>query len=119
MNHIVSKRRLCSPLKTGSVIITSFVTSYAQSQQLELFHKLQNRVLYYDTDSIIYVSNEVKTGSYLGELTSELNKGEWITDFCSRRPKCYSYKTNKGREIMHVKGLNLKGEAKDKFSFEN
>ena len=50
----------------------------------------------------------VQCGNYLGELTSELNEGEWIESFCSTRPKCYSYVTNLGKTIVHAKGFSLK-----------
>jgi hypothetical protein len=106
---------------------------------LELFkvlHKLQENVLYYDTDSVIYVEDLakrrcLKTGKYLGELTDELSDPKctekWIEQFSSAGPKSYSYRTNeyvktlsdgstkKQRdEITHVKGFSLRGDANKK-----
>ena len=130
--------------KTGSlislgnrnVIIASFVTAYARLELFKVLHKLQENVLYYDTDSVIYVEDLakrrcLKTGKYLGELTDELSDPKctekWIEQFSSAGPKSYSYRTNeyvktlsdgstkKQRdEITHVKGFSLRGDAKKK-----
>ena len=63
-----------------------------------MLNKLQERVLYYDTDSIVYFSkpgeSEIETGSYLGMLANKLNQSERITNFCSTGQKCYVYQTN-------------------------
>ena len=66
---------------------------------LEL-NRLQDRVLYFDTDSIIYLTREndayePETGVYLGKFTNELDKDEYITEFVCAGPKNYEYKTNK------------------------
>lgn len=50
---------------------------------------LQEQVLYFDTDSIIYVDNgtkNIKTGDMLEELTDKL-KNESISKFVSTGPK--------------------------------
>ena len=68
-------------------------------------------------ERFVYTTNKgqhnFKLGNYVGQLTNE-----WIVEFCSMSPKCYLFKTNKNREIMHVKGFGLKGDARDKFSFK-
>ena len=114
-----------TPLKNGNVVVACFVTSYSRLKLSEKMCELQHRVIYYDTDSIIYYINEndndvnIQCGNYLGELTNELNEGEWIESFCSSGPKCYSYVTNLGKSIVHAKGFSLKGEGKDKITFES
>ena len=116
-----------SIMKNRNVIIASFVTCYARLKLLDVLHQLNERVLYYDTDSIIYVSdgtNDVKTGNFLGDLTDELNKkatktDTYITQFCSTGPKSYSYITNHNDEIVHAKGFSLKGDAKYKITFNS
>ena len=130
--------------KTGSlvslgnrnVIIASFVTAYAHLELFKVLHKLQENVLYYDTDSVIYVEDILKgryleTGKYLGDLTDELSdvkcSEKWIEQFSSAGPKSYSYRTNEYvktlpdgstkkqcDEITHVKGFSLRGDAKKK-----
>lgn len=82
---------------------------------MELLNSLlklpQESVLYYDTDSIIYYSKYCEelldVGSKLGEMSSELKHDEHITSFVSTGPKSYSYLTNKGKEITHVKGFKM------------
>ena len=114
-----------TPLKNGNVVVACFVTSYSRLRLYEKLQKLQHRVLYFDTDSIIYYTNvnesdvDVECGNYLGELTNELDEGEWIESFCSTGPKCYSYVTNFGKTIVHAKGFSLKGEGKDKINFDS
>ncbi|CAB4040226.1 Hypothetical predicted protein [Paramuricea clavata] len=79
-----------SNVKTN-VVIAAFTTAHARLKvcgvQLE---QLNRRVLYFDTDSVIYVSKkgewEPPTGSYLGELADELD-GAHITTFGSGGPK--------------------------------
>ena len=115
------KKSINTPLKTGNVIIASFVTAYAQLELFNLIDKLQKSVLYFDTDSVIYLCGErddVKTGNYLGQLANELIKGEWITHFCSTGPKSYSYITNLNNEIVHIKGFSLNNKnVKEKLHF--
>ena len=128
-------------LANRNVVIASFVTAYARLELFEVLFKLGTNVLYYDTDSVIYVTNKMsghtlKTGSYLGDLTDELagkNCSEkWIEHFCSTGPKSYSFRTNlytrthaDGRttterdEIVHVKGFSLKGDVKKMITFDS
>ena len=126
-------------LKNRNVIIASFVTAYAHLELFEVINKLGKRVLYYDTDSVIYIDsgeNTVEMGNYLGDLTNELEKEGcseiWIEQFCSTGPKSYSYqtntyektdskgnKTNEQHKVVHVKGFSLRGEGKKKITFES
>ena len=116
------KEEITVSLKTGNVIVASFVTSYARLELFNLIDRLQKKVLYFDTDSVIYSCMEgeeaVKTGNYLGELTNELDTDEWITQFCSTGPKSYSYITNLNNEIVHIKGFSLNNkDVKEKLNF--
>ena len=91
-----------------NVVIALFITSYARLELLNFFHKLNNKVFYYDTDSIIYISvdgnNVIKTSNYLGDLTNELDDDKYIVLFCSTGPKSYSYKANSACERTFFKG---------------
>ena len=64
---------------------------------------LKEKVLYFDTDSIIYIDDgtkNIKTGDMLGEMTDELS-GNVITQYISNGPKYYSLKfddNNKNRQ---------------------
>ena len=46
------------PYSLGSVVIAAFATSYARLCLYEKFDMLGENVLYYDTDSVIYVKKK-------------------------------------------------------------
>ena len=83
---------------------------------------LGERALYYDTDSVIYLSQpdqpEPQFGSYIGDLTDELG-GEHITVFASVGPKNYGYKTSGGKIDIKVRGITLDCTARQKVNFES
>ena len=84
---------------------------------------LDKRVLYYDTDSVVYVSQEGQydppLGDYLGELTDELESGEHIVEFVSGGPKNYAYKTNNNKETCKVRGFSLNYTNSRLINFES
>jgi hypothetical protein len=96
---------------TSSVALAAFTTAYGRLELYKYLHLLGERVLYFDTDSVIFKSNGTETdpplSSYLGGLTSELDQDSYITQFCSTGPKCYSYITNKGRTDCKIRGFSL------------
>ena len=102
-----------------NVIIAAFTTAYARLKLYDLLDLLQERVLYYDTDSVIYVHEPGKPdpplGNYLGDLTDELN-GDYITTFISGGPKNYAYVTNKGKSETKIRGITLDYAAAGKLN---
>ena len=95
------------------VALGCYVTCFFHLKLLKCLNKLPaNSVLYYDTDSIIYYSESgyglLQTDSKLGYLESELDEDEHIISFVSTGPKSYTYHTNLGKEIIHVKGFKKK-----------
>ncbi|KAL2102869.1 hypothetical protein ACEWY4_002037 [Coilia grayii] len=97
-----------------NVFIGAFTTARARLRLYELMDRLGDRLLYSDTDSVIYVSREgdwnPPLGNFLGELTSELAEGDYITEFCSGGPKTYGYLTAQGKSCMKAKGITLNAE---------
>ena len=97
-----------------NIVIAAFTTAYARLKLYDLLDLLQERVLYYDTDSVVYVHEPGKPdpplGDYLGELTDEL-KGDYITTFISGGPKNYGYVTNTGEAILKIRGITLTYDA--------
>ena len=93
-----------------NVVIAAFTTAYARLKLYDLLDLLQERALYYDTDSVIYVHKSGKPepplGNYLGELTDELN-GDYITTFISGGPKNYTYCTKNGKTDTKIRGITL------------
>lgn len=73
-----------------NVFIASFTTCWARLKLYKILQMLDERVLYFDTDSVIFVSRpgdeEPEVGSFLGQVTNELDPGEYITEFVSGGP---------------------------------
>ena len=87
----------------------------------DVLDMLQERVLYYDMDSVIFVSKpnepEPPLGPYLGQLTNEL-KECYITTFISGGPKNYCYRTSTGKVETKVRGITLNCSAQQKVNFD-
>ena len=103
-----------------NVVIAAFTTAHARLKLYSVLEQLDRRVLYFDTDSVIYVSKdgewEPPTGSYLGELTDELEGGH-ITTFVSGGPKNYAYETNTSKTVCKVRGITLNYKTVQKVNF--
>ena len=97
-----------------NIVIAAFTTAYARLKLYDLLDLLQERVLYYDTDSVVYVHEPGKPdpplGDHLGDLTDELNGG-YITTFLSGGPKNYGYVPNTGEAILKIRGISLTYDA--------
>ena len=108
-----TKPSYVNPNKFTSLAIACHVTCFAR---LELLNKLRqlpdDSILYFDTDSIIYYSENgkklIEEGSKLGKMVSELQENEHITSFCSTGLKSNTYTTNLQNEITYVKGFQIK-----------
>ncbi|MGL5342811.1 MAG: hypothetical protein ACRC90_07815 [Lactococcus garvieae] len=94
-----------------NVFIGAFTTAHARLELYDLMDRLGDRVLYCDTDSVIFTSKdgeyEPPLGPYLGNLTDEVGDGDHIVEFCSSGPKSYGYRTAKGKVCMKAKGITL------------
>lgn len=93
-----------------NVALASMITSHARCRLWQELNKLGDRVLYHDTDSIIYEHQpnayNIPEGKFLGEWECETG-GVPITHFVSTGPKCYSYITQSGDAVTKVKGFSL------------
>jgi hypothetical protein len=91
-----------------NVAIAAFVTCHARLKLYSELEKLNERVLYFDTDSVIFVSKkneyEPKLGDYLGEFTNEIDpkEGNYIKEFVSAGPKNYGYKLDTDKSHAHL-----------------
>ncbi|CAB4018178.1 DNA polymerase [Paramuricea clavata] len=103
-----------------NVVIAAFTTAHARLKLYGVLEQLNRRVLYFDTDSVIYVSKEDEweppTGSYLGQLTDELDGG-YITTFVSGGPKNYAYETSTDKTVCKVRGITLNYRTAQKVNF--
>ena len=97
------------PNNKVNVAIAAFTTAYARLKLYDLLDLLQERVLYYDTDSVIYVHKpgepDPPLGDYLGDLTNELKGDDHITSFVSAGPKNYAYQTVNGKFETKIRGF--------------
>ena len=97
-----------------NVFLGAFTTAHARLELYDLMDKLGDRLLYSDTDSVVFVSKdgdwEPPLGPYLGDLTDEIGGGDYITEFSSSGPKTYSYRTASGKTCMKAKGITLNAE---------
>lgn len=97
----------------SNIALAGFVTAHARCRLWKMLHKIGTRVLYHDTDSIIYKtaginreSEDIPRGKYLGDWEDEL-PGRKIVKFVSPGPKCYSYITDDGTGCVKIKGFTL------------
>ncbi|XP_052814068.1 uncharacterized protein LOC128241135 [Mya arenaria] len=102
----------CLPVDNKTnIYLATFKTCWARLKLYSVLEDLDRRVIYFDTDSIVYVSQpgqyDPPLGDYLGELTDELSEGEHIVEFVSAGPKNYAYKTNTNKETCKVRGFTL------------
>ena len=108
------------PTAHSSIFTASYTTSHARLILYELLEKLEKRVLYHDTDSIIFTSVPGQympnLGNYIGDLTNELSTesepNAYITKFVSCGAKNYGYEvfypgSNVRKYFCKVKGLCL------------
>ena len=99
-----------------NIFVAAFTTCWARLKLYESLHLLQQQVLYYDTDSVIYKWSpglpRVPIGDYLGDMTDEL-EGDVIEEFVSGGAKNYSYRTRSEKIECKVRGfaLNVRGAA--------
>ncbi|KAL0149348.1 hypothetical protein M9458_055386 [Cirrhinus mrigala] len=93
-----------APTRDVNVFLGAFTTAHARLELYDVMERLGDRLLYCDTDSLIYTAKdgeyEPPLGPYLGDLTDEVGPGDHITLFSSAGPKSYGYATAKGKIIM-------------------
>jgi len=85
-------------LRHTNDVIGSYVTAGARLHLYSCLDKVQERELYTDTDSVVFIQPRdgvalVEIGDCLGAVTSELKPNEIISEFVSGGPKNYAYKT--------------------------
>ena len=120
--HYKEKDEFAEENDKANIVIAAFTTAYARLKLYDLLDLLQERVLYYDTDSVIYVHEPGKPdpplGDYLGDLTDEFDPGDYITTFISGGPKNYAYITNNGKSETKIRGITLDYAATKKINLD-
>jgi hypothetical protein len=115
------KDEFVEPGEFSNIYCGVFTTAYAR---IKLYNAMEGvgdprRVLYCDTDSLIYTvqpgEDMLPLGDLLGELTDELEYGERIIEFCSGGPKNYAYtvedRDGKRNTHLKIKGFSLNKQS--------
>ena len=104
-----------------NIFVACFTTCWARLRLYAALEPLMDRVLYYDTDSIIFLQDEDQVnpvlGDYLGDFTSELDNDDFIVEFVSAGPKNYGYQTKLGHVECKVRGFRLNSEGKSQLNY--
>ncbi|PFX25087.1 hypothetical protein AWC38_SpisGene10309 [Stylophora pistillata] len=97
--------------RATNAFIAAFTTCQSRLKLYESLEILKDRVLYYDTDSVVYKwrpgESEIALGDYLGDVTNELDEGDYIVEFISAGAKNYGYVTAHEKCCIKVKGFSL------------
>jgi hypothetical protein len=107
-----------------NVILAAFVTSYARLELYKTLELLGDRVLYFDTDSVYFISRpgqpDLVLGDYLGDFTNELSKedGDYLEEFGSTGAKSLGWRSNKGVTHCTLKGITYNYLTSLKLNFE-
>ena len=114
--HVVevyhSFQEVSDPIQTNvNIFIACFTTSYARLKLYNALDILKERVLYMDTDSVIYTQkpteSSIPIGNYLGQFSNELDEVYHIVEFVAAGPKNHAYNTFKGKQCCKVRGFTL------------
>ena len=105
-----------------NVFVACFTTCWARLRLYEALELLGQRVLYFNTDSVIYLEEPGQPnpplGDYLGQFTSELKADDYITEFVSGGTKNYGYQTKNGKVKCKVRGFRLNSEGKTQLNYD-
>ena len=105
-------------LRHTNEVIGAYVTTGARIHLYKYLDKLQERALYCDTDSVLYIQDDdkpalIQCGDNLGDMTNELKPNEFIHEFVSGGPKNYAYKisnrdaSKEPKTVCKVRGITL------------
>ena len=106
-----------TPSNKVNIFVAAFTTCWARLKLYSYLDILGERVLYYDTDSVIYRQLPgqvtIPVGDFLGDMTNELDGDDYIVEFVSGGAKNYGYRTKLGKKECKVRGftLNVRGRA--------
>lgn len=116
----IEKEETQTSLMTTNLGLAGFVTSNARLRLYKELYKLNDRVIYCDTDSIIYEYNKNKynvvEGDCLGEW--ELEENGDLKEIYALAPKTYGYTSIDGEQKYKCKGITLNSGNKAHFTFD-
>ena len=93
----------------GNIFVAAFIMAHARLHLYKAVEKLNEHVLYMDTDSMVFTQQpgqwRPQLGNFLGKWTNEVASGLKIIDFMTCGPKNYGYVTKDAKGVL--KGLRL------------
>jgi hypothetical protein len=103
------------PFKSANTFVGCLTTTWARLYLYSVLERLGSRVIYMDTDSVIFTCLPGEwtpaLGDFLGDWTDESPPGSHISHFVHVAPKNYVYTTVEEsgvtREHIKVKGISL------------
>ena len=112
---MVYKNLHSQPNPKGNIFVAAFTTPHACLHLYKAIEKLNKRVLYMDTDSVVFTQQpdqwKPQLGNFLGEWTNEVASSSKIIDFTTCGPNNYGYVTKDARGALKtskkLKGLRL------------
>ena len=114
------------PIPYGNAVLAVCVPSHARLRLYAMLDKLGDRVLYHDTDSVIYKTlsddqEEIPTGSCLGQWEDECGDPtkDWLVEYVALGPKSYAYRTKSHKTVVKCKGITLSSHARDLVDIES
>ena len=107
-------------------VIGAYVTAGARIHLYGFLDQLQEKAIYCDTDSVIFIqpSGEpwpIAKGDKLGDMQSEIKPSEFIVEFESGGTKNYAFRliTNEGEKtVCKFRGITLNYHASKLVNFE-
>ena len=118
-----TKQDHCESLSPNlNIFVVCFTTCWARLHLCEALELLGEQVLYFDTDSVVFVHQPRQVspalGQYLGEFKDELGEGDTIVEFCSAGPKNYGYTTQRHKMVCKVRGFSLNCQGAAQLNYE-
>jgi len=130
----VQKEEFVEVMANTNPVIAAYTTAYARLKLYSYIEKLNDRVMYFDTDSVVYTTDlskrrqyEVSVGNSLGDMTDEMREfgdGAVLEEFVSGGPKNYAYKVIvPGQQqpvfVTKVRGITLSNTTSRRINFQS
>jgi hypothetical protein len=116
----IEKEESRTSLMTTNLGLAGFVTANARLRLYKELYKLSERVIYCDTDSIIYEYDKskynVEEGDCLGQW--ELEENGNLKEVYALAPKTYGYTSLDGEQKYKCKGITLSYGNKTHFTYD-
>ena len=116
-------------LRHTNEVIGAYVTTGGRMQLYRYLDTLQDKAVYCDTDSVIYVQPKddpplIQTGDSFEAMTSELKPDEYIAEYVGMGPKNYAYRTlnpatGESKTVCKLRGITLNYNASKIVNFAN